>query len=71
MKYEMTADKSRYLVDADDMERLIFQRDQLREALEDAMRYFDQIIAETGYQSEGERIAHNKARATLKETEEW
>lgn len=43
------------------------QRDRLREALKDSMRYFDQVIAETGYQSEGERITHEKARAALEE----
>lgn len=46
------------------------ERDQLREALATSMRYFDQVIAETGYQSEGERIAHEKARSALAATEE-
>ena len=46
------------------------QRDKLREALATSMRYFDQVIAETGYQSEGERIAHQNARAALAEMED-
>lgn len=46
------------------------QRDKLREALATSMRYFDQVIVETGYQSEGERIAHEKARAALAAIEE-
>lgn len=53
--------------ESDDVKR---QRDQLRDALATSMRYFDQVIAETGYQSEGERIAHQNARAALAATEE-
>ncbi len=38
---------------------------ELYDALKTAMKYFDQVIIETGYQSEGEAIAHNKCKQAL------
>lgn len=40
--------------------------DILHQALKDSLRYFDQVIVETGYQSEGERLVHASAHAALR-----
>lgn len=43
---------------------------ELYDALKCAMKYFDQVIIETGYQSRGEALAHNKCKQALLNAEE-
>ena len=43
---------------------------ELYDALKASMKYFDQVIIETGYQSEGEAIAHNNCKKALAKAEE-